>query len=87
MIEEPGIDPRRGVERVDVATEPERLALIYLRPDGEVRNYSFAQLSRASNRFANALVEHGVRRGDRVAVLLPQVPETQGEAMDCPGTR
>jgi acetyl-CoA synthetase len=58
------------------AVEPDRLALIYLRPDWEVRNYSFAQLSRASNRFANALAEHGVRCGDRVAVLLPQVPET-----------
>lgn len=56
--------------------EPERLALVYLRPDWEVREYSFAQLSRASNRFANALAEHGVGRGDRVAVLLPQVPET-----------
>jgi acetyl-CoA synthetase len=59
-----------------VAAEPDRLALIYLRPDGEQREYSFAQLSRASSRFANALVEHGVTRGDRVAVLLPQVPET-----------
>ena len=56
--------------------EPDRLALTYLRPDWEVRNYSFIQLERASNRFANALVEHGVSRGDRVAVLLPQVPET-----------
>ncbi len=56
--------------------EPDRLALVYLRPDWEIRNYSYAQLSRASNRFANALVEHGVKRGDRVAVLLPQVPET-----------
>jgi acetyl-CoA synthetase len=59
-----------------LSSEPDRLALVYLRPDGDVRNYSFAQLSRASNRFANALVEHGVTRGDRVAVLLPQVPET-----------
>ncbi len=58
------------------ATEPEKLALIYLRPDWEVRNYTYGQLSRASNRFANALAEHGVKRGDRVAVLLPQVPET-----------
>ncbi len=56
--------------------EPNRLALVYLRPDGEVRDYSFAQLSRASNRFANALAAQSVRRGDRVAVLLPQVPET-----------
>jgi acetyl-CoA synthetase len=59
-----------------VAREPDRLALIYLRPDGEVREYSYSQLSRASNRFANALTEHGVKRGDRLAVLLPQVPET-----------
>jgi acetyl-CoA synthetase len=56
--------------------EPDRLALIYLRPDWETREYSFSQLSRASSRFANALAEHGVKRGDRVAVLLPQVPET-----------
>ena len=57
-------------------SQPDRLALIYLRPDGAEREYSFAQLSRASSRFANALVEHGVKRGDRVAILLPQVPET-----------
>ncbi|MDH3668268.1 MAG: acyl-CoA synthetase [Paracoccaceae bacterium] len=56
--------------------EPDRVALIYLRSDGAVRDYSFAQLSRASSRFANALAAEGVARGDRVAVLLPQVPET-----------
>ena len=55
--------------------EPDRTALIYLRPDWAVREYSFAQLSRTSNRFANALAAQGVARGDRVAVLLPQVPE------------
>ncbi len=57
-------------------SEPDRLALVYLRPDWEVREYTYAQLSRASSRLANALAEHGVARGDRVAVLLPQVPET-----------
>jgi acetyl-CoA synthetase len=55
--------------------EPERLALRYLRPDGEVRDYSYAQLARASGRFGEALKGHGVRQGDRVAVLLPQTPE------------
>ncbi len=29
-----------------------------------------------SNRFAGVLTEHGVGRGDRVAMLLPPVPET-----------
>ncbi|QHQ37339.1 AMP-binding protein [Algicella marina] len=57
-------------------TAPERRALRYLRPDGGIRDYSYVQLSRASNRFANVLKEHGISRGDRVAVLLPQTPET-----------
>lgn len=56
--------------------EPDRRALTLLRPDGETRDYSYVQLSRAANRFANVLKAHGVGRGDRVAVLLPQVPET-----------
>ncbi|MEM6423369.1 MAG: AMP-binding protein, partial [Pseudomonadota bacterium] len=57
-------------------TDPDRLALIYLRPDGARREYSYSQLSRASARFANALIGHGIARGDRVAILLPQMPET-----------
>ena len=56
--------------------EPDRVALIYIRPDGERRDYTYIQLSRASSRFANALAAHGVGRGDRCAVLLPQTPET-----------
>ncbi len=72
--------------------EPGRLALVYLRPDGEVREYSFAQLSRASNRFANALAGHGVTRGeaalplgvdfvDKVRLALPTPPIVWGGAL------
>lgn len=53
-----------------------RLALIHKREDGRVERYSFDDLARLSNRLANALVAHGVRRGDRVGILLPQAPET-----------
>ncbi|RED13810.1 AMP-binding protein [Pontivivens insulae] len=72
-------------ERYNIAEEtcerwarvaPDRIALTYLRPDNEVRAYSYIQLSRASSRLANAFAARGVRRGDRVAVLLPQTPET-----------
>ena len=55
---------------------PDRVALRYLRPDGTERSYSYDQLARASRRLANALAGHGIGRGDRVAVLLPQTPET-----------
>ncbi len=37
---------------------------------------SFGELSEKSNRFAAALAARGVRRGDRVAILLPQCFET-----------
>src|SRR5262249_50926343 len=37
--------------------------------------HTFDELSRASNRFANALAALGVERGDRVAGYLPRVPE------------
>nr|MBA3325734.1 acyl-CoA synthetase [Paracoccaceae bacterium] len=55
---------------------PDRIALRYLRPDGEVRDWSYGQLARAARRLANVFRAHGVGRGDRVAILLPQTPET-----------
>lgn len=55
---------------------PDRVALRYLRPDGELRDWSYGQLARAARRLANAFAGHGIGRGDRVAVLLPQTPET-----------
>ncbi len=66
-----------GVDVCDKwADDPSRLALIHRRADGTRRDYSFAQMRRLSNRFANVLARHGIRRGDRVAILLPQCPET-----------
>ena len=37
---------------------------------------SFGELQDLSNKFANVLAAHGVERGDRVATLLPSLPET-----------
>jgi acetyl-CoA synthetase len=56
--------------------DPDRLAIIYERRDGAVERYSFEDLYRLSNKAANCLRSRGVRRGDRVAILLPQAPET-----------
>ena len=36
---------------------------------------SYAELDEASNRIANALIKRGVVKGDRVAILLPNIPE------------
>ncbi len=66
-----------GVEVCDrwAAIEPDRLALVHIRPDGRSESISYGWLRDTSNRLANALAAHGVARGDRVAILLPQSPE------------
>jgi len=58
------------------AEEPGRTALIDYRADGAPDRLSFLELSQRSNAFANALRACGIRRGDRVALLLPQSFET-----------
>jgi acetyl-CoA synthetase len=43
---------------------------------GNERRVSFGELQDLSNRFANVLEAIGIERGDRVATLLPSLPET-----------
>jgi acetyl-CoA synthetase len=50
-------------------------ALICIGKDGTDRRISYRELSEASSRLANVLQRHGVRSGDRVAGLMPRVPE------------
>jgi acetyl-CoA synthetase len=72
--------PARYNMGVDVcdrhASDPQRVALIVESEDGAVRRYTFVEIRALSNRLANVLCAHGLARGDRVAVLLPQTPET-----------
>ena len=56
--------------------EPDRVAIIEVREDGPVRVLSFAGLRALSNQTANLLADHGIGRGDRVGILLPQAAET-----------
>ncbi|TKC80377.1 AMP-dependent synthetase [Trinickia terrae] len=53
-----------------------RLALIYERHDGSQTRYTFDELKPLSNRLANSFAKHGVARGERVGIFLPQTPET-----------
>ncbi|MBA5778555.1 AMP-binding protein [Stappia sp. F7233] len=56
--------------------EPDRLAILHRHEDGRLDRISYSHLMRCSNRLANALKAHGIGRGDRVALLMPQAPET-----------
>src|SRR5688572_26482133 len=54
----------------------ERPAMVWEDWRGNERRVSFGELQDLSNKFANVLEEIGVERGDRVATLLPSLPET-----------
>jgi len=53
------------------AARPDKVALVC-----GSRRFTYAQLDGMANRLANALRDRGVRRGDRVAVYLPNSLET-----------
>ncbi|MCG6537341.1 MAG: AMP-binding protein, partial [Syntrophales bacterium LBB04] len=66
-----------GVDVCDKwADQRYRLALIYEDEKGVVEKYTFWDLKQLSNRLANALLASGIKKGDRVGILLPQCPET-----------
>jgi acetyl-CoA synthetase len=56
--------------------ERDRPAMVWEDWEGRERHVSFGELQDLSNRFANVLEASGVERGDRVATLLPSLPET-----------
>lgn len=63
-------------EACDRYADSGNVGFAWVSKDGELTEYTFAELRDASNRVANALSELGVERGDRVATLLPKIPET-----------
>jgi acetyl-CoA synthetase len=72
--------PKRYNIGIDVCdrwaqADARRLAILHARSDGTCDEISYGWLRDTSNRLANVLRAHGVGRGDRVAILLPQAPE------------
>ena len=53
-----------------------RLAMVYEDEGGAVSEHTFAEFRARSNQLARALARLGVGRGDRVAIVLSQRPET-----------
>jgi acetyl-CoA synthetase len=56
--------------------QAQRVAVYYENAAGESASYSFADLKKLSDQFANALRAAGIEQGDRVAIVLPQTIET-----------
>src|SRR6266571_1012711 len=61
-----------------------RVALIWEgEPLGEVRRITYGELHADVNKFGNVLKGLGVKRGDRVAIYLPMVPEVAVAMLAC----
>ena len=64
-----------GRDVVDRWAGEDRPAMIWLGTNGEEKRLAFRDFSNLSNRIAGAMRGLGVRRGDRVMVLLGKIPE------------
>src|SRR3954470_19330870 len=61
----------------------DRVAYHWRGEEGEERDVTFAELHRDVQRFANALRDQGVEKGDVVGIYLPMIPEVVVAMLAC----
>ncbi|MGP8300149.1 acetate--CoA ligase [Streptomyces inhibens] len=61
----------------------DRVAIHFEGEPGDTRAITYAELQREVSKAAHALIELGVRAGDRVAIYLPMIPETVIAMLAC----
>ncbi|MES9536909.1 MULTISPECIES: acetate--CoA ligase [unclassified Actinomadura] len=71
------------VDRHVEAGRGDKVAYHWEGEPGDSRTLTYADLQREVNRAANALLELGVRKGDRVAIYLPMIPELPISMLAC----
>ena len=73
-----------AVDRHVAAGRGEQNAIIYDSPiTGTAYNLTFAELQRATARFAGMLSRYGVGTGDRVIIYMPMIPEAVIAMLGC----
>ncbi len=61
----------------------DRVAYHWRGEEGEERDLTYAELLADTQRFANALRDHGVRKGDVVGIYLPMIPQVVVAMLAC----
>ncbi|MFQ5664175.1 MAG: AMP-binding protein, partial [Terriglobia bacterium] len=69
--------------RADGSGQRNKAALIWEGEPGDRRTLTYWELYREVNQFANVLKRLGVRKGDRVAIYLPMIPEATIAMLGC----
>jgi acetyl-CoA synthetase len=79
----PGGGPNIAYEALDRhvrAGRGDKPCLLWEGKSGKTETYTYADMARLSNRFANVLGQLGVKKGDRVFVFMDRIPELYAAA-------
>ena len=60
---------------IDKLAPEDRLGLVFVDTAGGRTDYTFEQIANASQRWAAVLRDQGVKKGDRVIIVLPKIPD------------
>ncbi len=61
----------------------DKIAYIYHSEPGEVEKWTYTKLYQEVNKFANTLKRLGVKKGDRVTIYLPMIPQLPVAMLAC----
>ncbi|MCF6308470.1 MAG: acetate--CoA ligase [Flavobacteriaceae bacterium] len=68
-----------------LVTKGDKTAILFEpnNPDEEAQHISYNELYKKVNRFANVLKDEGIKKGDRVCIYLPMIPELAVSVLAC----
>jgi len=64
-----------AIDRQADGPQRNKVALHYKDGNGKNKKFTFLDMKKLSNKFANLLKSHGVKTGDRIFIFLPRSPE------------
>ena len=56
-------------------TSPDRMALIWKDEAGHTKEITYAELIKNTNKIGNAFLESGLKKGDKILVIIPRIIE------------
>jgi len=66
-----------------LAERGDKTAIIFEGEKGDVHKYTYRELYEEVCKFANALKAHDIKKGDRVIIYMPMIPETAIAMLSC----
>ncbi|NDF56077.1 MAG: acetyl-coenzyme A synthetase, partial [Proteobacteria bacterium] len=71
------------LDRHVLAGHGQRIAFYWEGEPGDTRTITYAELLEETKKFANVLLSLGVRKGDRINIYLPMIPEAAIAMLAC----